>query len=179
MFNNELMDDVKVRKNLKLLDKLCQQDNIHASFILVGGAALILIMALHHKTIRTTRDIDISNLAFSGEYPEKLKEHLELLNISTNKDGVLFPPGQEILEDGEYQEFEDDYNNIKVYLVTPEMLVTIKALTKRSKDLEDIINDGLLDIIDPQKTINLIKEYDSYNIFSEDPELNKNELLPI
>ena len=59
------------------------------------------------------------------------------------------------------------------------MLVTIKALTKRSKDLEDIINDDLLDIIDPQKTINLIKEYDSYNIFSEDPELNKNELLPI
>lgn len=178
MYRNELMDDIKVRNNLKALDRLCQRDNVHASFILIGGAALILTMALHNKEIRATRDIDISNLKITKGNTDRLKEYFNLLSISTNADNVLFPPGAEILQDGEYQKFEDDYSNIKVYLVTPEMLVTIKALTDRSKDLEDIVNEDLLRIINPQKTIDLIREYDSYNIFSEKPEQNKNEILP-
>lgn len=177
-YNEELMDDIKIRKKLLSLDTLCRKDDIKASFILVGGAALILTLAMHNKKIRTTRDIDVSDTQVINSNRYKLLEHFNLLNISTNVDSLLHPPGVEILKEGEYKEFNDDYTNIRVYLVTPEMLVVTKSFSKRSRDLEDILNKDLLDIIDPIKTINLIKEFKTYYIFSEDPELNVNEILP-
>nr|WP_314065743.1 DUF6036 family nucleotidyltransferase [uncultured Vagococcus sp.] len=148
---------------------------MNASFILVGGAALILTLAMHNREVRTTRDIDVSEMKVNAEKKAKLLAHFELLTINSNVDSVLFPPGAETLRDGEYKEFNDGYINIRVYVVTPEMLIVTKALTKRSRDLDDILNEDLLEIIDPQRTIDLIKEY---NPFSNDPELNKNDILP-
>ena len=177
-YNDDLMDDLEIRKKLKTLDILCKKDDIKASFILVGGAALILTLALHNKQIRTTRDIDVSETTVNNNDSDKLLNHFNLLNISTNVDALIHPPGVEILEEGEYKEFNDDYTNIRVYLVTPEMLVVTKAFSKRKRDLEDILNEDLLDLIDPKKTISLIEEFKTYYIFADDPELNVSDILP-
>lgn len=177
-YNDDLMDDLEIRKKLKTLDILCKEDDIKASFILVGGAALVLTLALHNKQIRTTRDIDVSETTVNNNDSDKLLNHFNLLNISTNVDALIHPPGVEILEEGEYKEFNDDYTNIRVYLVTPEMLVVTKAFSKRKRDLEDILNEDLLDLIDPKKTISLIEEFKTYYIFADDPELNVSDILP-
>lgn len=120
----------------------------------------------------------MSETTVNNNDSDKLLNHFNLLNISTNVDALIHPPGVEILEEGEYKEFNDDYTNIRVYLVTPEMLVVTKTFSKRKRDLEDILNEDLLDLIDPKKTIRLIEEFKTYYIFADDPELNVSDILP-
>lgn len=176
MFDNKEMDALEIRKKLKLLDELCKKENINADFLVVGGAALNLILHKNNLESRGTMDIDVEISLTNKE--EALNGLLELLDIG-KVGGLLLPDILEIKETNEYEELDDDYSNIKVYFVTVEMFICIKSLTKRPRDRDDILNKDILSICDPKKTISLINEYLPYHLNPEDPELNVNDVLPI
>lgn len=119
-----------------------------------------------------TSDIDIAKIEASDEQilenilGNDLKER-----INTRVEQVMIPDVQEILETNEINAFNHElFNNIRPYTATPEILIVLKAISDRSIDMSDILNSGLLDIVDSEKTIRLIEEYKTYSPFSDLPD---------
>jgi len=176
VYNSKKINALGIRQKLKILDEMCKENSVDAEFIIVGGAALNLIMDKNKMEPRGTIDIDVSGFTTNKE--EKLMEMFKLLDIES-VGGVLLPDNMEIMDSKEYEELDDDYSKISVYFVTVEMFICIKALTKRPRDRDDILNEDILSLCDPQKTINLIVEYLSFHTNPDDPDLNTNDILPI
>lgn len=146
----------EIRDELLLIDAFCEKENINATFAIIGGAAGKLLLSYHGLDFRQTRDIDIVGLETTDE--KKLLDYFKGKSIE-QVDGVLIPDVPEFLTQNEYNEFDDGYTNIEVILPTLEMWICLKALTDRQKDLDDIMNTGVLESCDLARVIKLINEY--------------------
>lgn len=156
-FREEPMHVEDIRSRLRAFDMLAKKDNVKVRVLVLGGTALALNLALENKgEIRPTRDIDVS---FIDEIPDEFKVKLELLNINNDVEGVMNPDTTEIINNGEWRKFNDDYTNITVYLVSLEMLVAMKSLSQRQTDYNDAINRDVLAIVDKRHAISLIEDY--------------------
>lgn len=145
-----------IRDELILVDDFCRKENISAKFAIIGGAAGNLLLSLRGYDFRQTRDIDIGGLESTNE--NVLLSYLKTRSIEP-VDGFLIPDIDELLNQKEYNLFDDGYTNIEVVLPSVEMWVCLKALTNRDKDFKDIMDSGVLDFCDHVRTIELINEY--------------------
>lgn len=156
-FREEPMHVENIRRRLKAFDMLAKKADLRVRVLVLGGTALSLNLALKNKgEIRSTRDIDVS---FIDEVPKEFKETLEMLNINNDVERVMNPDTTEIINNGEWREFNDDYTNITVYLISLEMLVAMKSLSQRQTDYNDATNKAVLEVLNRERAIALINEY--------------------
>ena len=155
----EKMKAEAIRIELLALDEACQDKEVKATFIVVGGAAGELLFNYYDKTFRATRDIDIGGLEVSNDQAfQTLLKDFYIEEV----DGHLTPDVHEMKEIDEIFQYDEEFTNIEVWVPTIEIWVCLKALTNRQKDLEDIRDTGILEVCDASKTISFIEEYKGY-----------------
>ncbi|MFD1637308.1 DUF6036 family nucleotidyltransferase [Evansella tamaricis] len=126
-----------------------------------GGSALLLKTDLH-----VTGDID-AVIRMEKEDVE-LRKLLRKYNINDDLKSVMeLPPMEDVYEDMET--LNVPFNNIKVELPSPELLIISKLFATRqtTKDMEDVLNSGILDHADINKLKMLYKEYRGYTVLPE------------
>lgn len=163
--NNEL----DILTHLLELDEECKRKKVKAQFIIVGGASLLILLKEVNLSFRSTRDIDIYKISVSDKaaFHEILDDALNQ-KINTAVERFMIPDAEEITRLSEMTPYRHElFDNIEPYLPTNEMIVAIKAFANRQSDIDDVIESGLLDKVNPEKTIEFILEFKTFDIFAD------------
>ncbi len=137
----------------------------------------MLLLEMHKRKFRPTRDIDINLLSTSDE--ESIRKILQKLAIDV-LDGVVEVPPMEDFRDKEKLKIEGTgFQCIEVYVPTVELLACTKIFSKREKDLQDLQDTDLLLICDKDTLMEMVDEYKDYLINPNDPDLNYHQLVHI
>lgn len=171
----EKVDEILDR--LEYLDFLCEQHDIQAEFVILGGAGILLFMEMYDRPFRPTRDIDVNLLSTSNK--EEIHKILEKTQIEI-VGGVIDLPPMEDFRDGEKFEIEGvDFQAIKVYVPSIELLACTKIFSKREKDLKDLKETSLLDMCDKYKLLDMVEDYKENMLNPNDMNVNVHELMHI
>lgn len=172
---------------LHALDQACSEENIKASFTIVGGCAWMLLLDEAGIEFRATSDIDVVITGQPIEQAKRSRFHELLHDLSFEEPGgILFLPPPEDLTEPEKQRLIEGFRIIRPHLPTPELLACCKIFSDREKDLLDVTQSGLLSICDKGKLIELIEEYREYVLnpynpnhhFSQVIRMLRNDELP-
>lgn len=126
-----------------------------------GGSALLLKTNLH-----VTRDIDA--VIRMEEEDIELRKLLRKYSINDDLKSVMeLPPMEDVHEDKEILNVH--FENITVEIPSPELLIISKLFSTRPtrKDVEDVLNSGILDHADINKLTALYREYQEYTFLPE------------
>jgi len=165
------IEDVLAR--LDRLDILCKLQGIEVNLILLGGAGMIVAMEMSGRDFRPTIDIDVQLLSSNNK--TGLLEIFEELSIDEITGIVDFPPPEDF-KTGDKMKIESDFQAITVYVPEIELLACTKLFSKRQKDLTDLEMSSILELCDLIKLRRMVKEYKSYLINPDDPNLNLHHL---
>lgn len=167
--NLELTKADQIVDQLIKLDLMCEENSVQAELIIIGGSGILLLMEIFKQNFRPTRDIDVQVLSASDM--NQLYKLLRKVNIHIVGGVAEFPPIEDFKEKQKYI-VEAPFTNLKVYVPTPELLACTKIFSKRPKDLFDLEQSNLLDLCDTDILYELINEYKSYMVNSEDRDMN-------
>lgn len=163
----------EIFERLDILDILCEKQKVKAELVILGGAAILILMEMNNRTFRPTRDIDV-NILSATNY-EEIYKLLEQSNIDI-VGGVMELPPMEDIRDGAKYKIDLDFNSIKVYVPAIELLACTKIFSKREKDLRDLEESSLLDLCDKNKLIKMVEEYKENMLSQNDIDINVHQL---
>ena len=147
-FGEQMHETDAILDKLDELDIMCEMKGIDAQILILGGAGLLLLMEMHKRKFRPTRDIDVL-------------------------DGVVEVPPMEDFKDKEKLKIEDaGFQCIEVFVPTIELLACTKIFSKREKDLQDLRDTDLLAICNKEELMEMVDEYKDYLLNPNDPDLN-------
>lgn len=173
-FGKKMKQSEDILMKLDELDLMCESNGIKAEILVLGGAGLMLLLELHDREFRPTRDIDINLLSSTNE--SGIRKILKQIAIDVI-DGVIEVPPLEDFRDKEKLKIENaGFQYIKVFVPTLELLACTKIFSKREKDLQDIRDTDLLILCDKEELVNLVNEYKDYLLNVNDPDLNLHQL---
>lgn len=164
-------------EKLDILDFLCIKKGVVAKLVILGGAGILLMLEMNDAKFRPTRDIDVNVLAASDE-----KEILRLLaeaNIDTVGGVMELPPMEDFKEEESLHELGLEYENIRVYLPSIELLACCKIFSKRQKDLNDLTDTLLLDKCNKEILLEMVEDYKENLLNPSDPDINVHQLAHI
>lgn len=128
------------------------------TLIIFGGSALLLKSNLH-----VTSDIDA--FVRMEKEDKQIRKVLADYSVSSNIEGVMeLPPLEDVME--EFERLNVIFNYLDVYVPSTEHLIISKLFTTRQtyKDIEDIIDSGILGKANINKLKDLYEEYIQYTI---------------
>lgn len=176
-FGEQMHETDAILDKLDELDIMCEMKGIDAQILILGGAGLLLLMEMHKRKFRPTRDIDINLLSTNDE--AGIRKILQDLAIDV-LDGVVEVPPMEDFKDKEKLKIEDaGFQCIEVFVPTIELLACTKIFSKREKDLQDLRDTDLLAICNKEELIEMVDEYKDYLLNPNDPDLNYHQLVHI
>jgi hypothetical protein len=176
MYGPVLEKTDEILERLDHLDFLCEQHNIQAELVILGGAGILLLMEMYGRSFRSTRDIDVNLLSASNK--EKIHKLLEQTQIEI-VGGVIDLPPIEDFKDGEKFKIDSDFQAIKVYVPSIELLACTKIFSKREKDLRDLKETSVLNMCDKYKLMKMVEEYKENMFNPNDMDVNVHELTNI
>ena len=91
-FGEQMHETDAILDKLDELDIMCEMKGIDAQILILGGAGLLLLMEMHKRKFRPTRDIDINLLSTNDE--AGIRKILQDLAIDV-LDGVVEVPPME------------------------------------------------------------------------------------
>ena len=156
----KMHDASEILDKLELLDAYCEANDTVGQIMMFGGSAILVVLELHKRPFRPTRDIDVSILASNDE--KALIEALELANIDLISGTIEVPPKEDLVDIEKYKLDFGSLKNIEVFVPSLEMLACTKLFSKRQKDLDDLEQTALLDLCDKDKLKELVAEYSQY-----------------
>ncbi len=176
-FGEKMEQTDAILEKLDELDVMCELNGIQAQILILGGAGLLLLMEMHERKFRPTRDIDINILSSTDE--AGIRKILQDLAIDI-LDGVVEVPPMEDFKEKEKLKIEDaGFQNIEVFVPTIELLACTKIFSKREKDLQDLRETDLLVICNKDALLEMVDEYKDYLLNPHDPDLNYYQLVHI
>lgn len=175
-YKDLLQKTEEIIERLETLDILCTMKGIKAEIIILGGAAIFLLMDMNNRDFRPTHDIDINILSTTNE--KEIYQLLEQVQIDI-VGGVMELPPMEDFRDGKEYEIDAGFTSIRVYVPSIELLACSKIFTRREKDLIDLKNSDILVLCNPNKLMEMVKEYKENMLNPHDPNSNIHELFDI
>lgn len=176
-FGDRMKKTEEILDKLDELDLMCELNGIQAQILVLGGAGLLLLMEMHERPFRPTRDIDINLLSTTDE--AGIRKILNDLAIDV-LDGVVEVPPMEDFKDKEKLKIEDaGFQYIEVFVPTIELLACTKIFSKREKDLQDLRDTDLLVVCEKETLLEMVNEYKDYLLNPNDPDLNYHQLIHI
>lgn len=174
-FKQEFHNSEEIIAYLDLLDITCATKGIKADLVILGGAGIALVMALRERPFRMTRDIDVNILNTSDE--TEIATILKEFEIDIVGGVMDLPPIEDFREKENHLQIDADFEAIRVFVPSPEMLACAKLFTKREKDMLDLKNSELLSICDKEKLLSMVEEYKDYMLNPDDTFVNVHELV--
>jgi len=167
----------EVLDRLELLDIYCIADQVQAELIILGASGILLFMEMKEQTFRPTRDIDVNVLSTTNS--SKIYELLQRVKIDT-VGGVMELPPMEDFKKTELFKLEGiDFEAIKVYVPSIELLACSKIFSTREKDLRDLKETDILHLCDIKKLLGMVEEYKNYMVNPDNPDTNVHQLEEI
>lgn len=160
MFGDPIRNSDEIIDNLFKLDYLCKSRGLVGELILLGGASLALLMEMQDKAFRSTRDIDVNILNSSDE--TAMYAALKEAGIDVVGGVMTLPPMEDLRLDENRHELDVDFEAIRVFVPTPELIACSKIFSAREKDLKDLEESPLLESCDKEKLMTLVEDYKSY-----------------
>jgi len=179
-YHLEYREDPKIEKIADLLytfDYYCGKKGITADLVILGGSGILLCMSLlHNEAFRPTRDVDVNILNASDmKLVLKVLDEVGIHVIG----GVTEVPPKEDFKGEDLFEFNRDWENIRVFFPSLELLACTKIFSKRQKDLEDLRETNILEKCDIDKLLKLVEDYRPYVLNPDHPDLNLHVLSDI
>lgn len=152
------------------IDVSCGESDVSAEILILGGAALAILLEQYDSSFRSTKDIDIEILSTPNrEIFESILRRYEVDIIS----GIVEVPPQEDFSVGEkFEVNKEGFKNLKVFVPKIELLACTKIFSKRGKDLQDLTETDLLLHCDKDTLRKLVDEYKDYTLMLGSPDLN-------
>lgn len=177
MYGEPIRNSDEIIDDLFKLDFLCKQRGLIADLLLLGGASLALMLEMQDKAFRSTRDIDVNILNSSDD--KAMYAILQKAGIDIVGGVMTLPPMEDFQEEESKHQLDADFEAIRVFVPTPELLACSKIFTGREKDLQDLEESSLLDLCDIDKLLEMVQEYKSYMSNPNDKNQNVFELSDI
>ncbi|MCM3317991.1 DUF6036 family nucleotidyltransferase [Rummeliibacillus stabekisii] len=160
---------------LELLDMVCLKQGVNAELLVLGGSALLLLMAYNEREFRPTRDIDVTLISSSDE--TTILSLLQQLRIDTVDSIIELPPLEDLRHPKhEKMEIEVGLQAIRVYVPKPEYLACTKLFSRRQKDLDDLLQSDLLLLCNKDELLSLVEDYKVEFLFLSNPDVNVHQL---
>ncbi len=176
-FGNEMKNVDEILDKLTEIDLMCEQNEIYAEILILGGAGLLLIMEMQGDSFRSTRDIDINLISSTDE--KGFREVLKRFEVDI-LDGIIEVPPPEDFEDEEkYKITNTGFKNLEVFVPKIELLACTKIFSVREKDLQDLKDTNLLMYCNKKELLEMIDEYKNYYMNIDNPDLNYRQLFSI
>lgn len=175
VYGEELDKAESVIDRFELLDISCSEKGIIAELVVVGGAGLMLISEIKSFDFRPTRDIDVALL--SSNRIKELNDEFAKFQIEIIGGISELPPIEDFKKE-DMIEVDLEFESIKVFVPSIEMLACTKIFTKREKDLLDL-EGYILEHCDKELLLHMIEDYKRYALNLDDPDLNVHEVLNI
>ena len=160
--------------SLNTLDYLCIKNGVVAELVKLGGAGILINMEAEGQEFRSTQDIDV-NIVSTNDF-DKMYEILREANIHVVGGVMEVPPMEDMMETGAKFELKSNFQAIKVYVPSIELLACAKIFSTREKDLEDLRNTDILDKCNIPKLLQLVDEYKDYVLNPSNMNMNLHEL---
>lgn len=147
------------RQKLVELNERCRLDGIFMNVIVLGENALGLIYEDLGLNFRNTKDFDIINMEMI--YKQYMEKYAVELEIDIAPERIMNPSFYDVISNQKelIPKYIRVFSNIDVYMPTLDMMIVIKSLTSRAKDIEDLINHNALNICNPKNTLQLLEFY--------------------
>ena len=160
----------EILDRLELLDIYCVAGQVQAELIILGASGILLFMEMQKQTFRPTRDIDVNVLSATNS--NQIYELLQKVKIDT-VGGVMELPPMEDFKGTELFELEGiDFEAIKIYVPSIELLACSKIFSNREKDLRDLKETNILNHCNIEKLLGMVEEYKGYMINPDNPDIN-------
>ncbi|NNV05644.1 hypothetical protein ETC03_04085 [Geobacillus sp. MMMUD3] len=156
------------------LDYLCCKQGVVAEIVVLGGAALLLLMEQMGEQFRPTRDIDVHLISTNNM--QALLRELEKINVDVVGGIMEVPPSEDLRNKESLFELDLDFSAIRVYVPTIELLACCKIFSTREKDLIDLKETQILEKCDTEKLLGMVAEYREYLLNPSNQDLNLYEL---
>lgn len=176
-YNQVFHNSEEINNHLIRLDYLCKQKGVTAQLVLLGGAAVALVLGFQSLPFRTTRDIDVNLLHSNDE--NSLINLLNEMNIDIVGGVMEVPPPEDFKDFNELHKLNTNFSAIQVYVPSPELLACSKLFSKREKDLKDLRDYDILKLCDKDKLLAMIEEYKDYMLNPNDKFVNVHELFQL
>jgi len=164
----------EILDRLELLDIYCVADQVQAELIILGASGILLFMEMKKQTFRPTRDIDVNVLSTTNS--DQIYELLQKVKIDT-VGGVMELPPMEDFKKTELFKLEGiDFEAIKIYVPSIELLACSKIFSTREKDLRDLKETDILKLCNIEKLLDMVEEYKDYMINPDNPDTNVHQL---
>lgn len=173
-YNTTFSKTDEIIDRLEILDILCHQQNVQAELVVLGASGILLCMELHEQTFRPTKDIDINLLSTSDK--KKIQELLQQVKIDTVGGVMQLPPMEDFKGDEIFEIDGLDFEAIKIFVPSIELLACSKIFSTREKDLEDLKKTDILDTCDKEKLMEMVDEYKDHILNPNNFDLNVYEL---
>lgn len=151
-----------VIRQLFALDKICKREDVHLRIALFGAASLLF--HLEEDSFRRTIDIDFRlEHTSSREKFEKIKQMMpgmfeELIFFPEFPDQELYQINGETVKSWKGHLFE----NLTIFLPSIEMIALSKLMSKRQKDLDDLLESPILNKCDLVELKEYVEEAATY-----------------
>lgn len=154
-----------LQETFEVLNDEMKENNIYANIFLIGGSAGALLLK---DKFRSTLDIDVIIESVTNmETFQDLIENYGIESVTV----VELPPVEEI----ESKE-KIELSNLTVSIPTIEYFALTKIFSDRSKDEYDLIHERIIESCDKEKLAAMIKEYQSFMLNENNPNMNVNTL---
>ena len=164
----------EILDRLELLDIYCVAGKVQAELVILGASGILLFMELQKRTFRPTRDIDVIVLFTNNS--KQIYELLQKVKIVTVGGLMEFPPLEDFKKKELYKLEGIDFEAIKIYVPSIELLACTKIFSTREKDLRDLKETAILELCSVEKLLDMVTEYKNYMINPNNPDINVHQL---